>query len=155
MYNRPLEKIIASVLGIGLIGKGSGTIAAAAGVLIWYYFELATVPPHVVGIGLLLLCVLGIIVGNRVEEAWGVDSSRVVIDELAGMGIALWAIPEGWEYVIVAFLLFRVLDIAKPLGIARMEKLPKGWGVMADDILAGVYANLLLQVVAGYRYFVV
>ncbi len=149
--NTTLDKVLASVAGIGLIGKGSGTIAAAAGVFIWHYFKLASVPLLFTGVGLIVLCGIGVLVGNRVEEEWGVDSSRVVIDELAGVGIALWSLPADWSYLVLAFLLFRVFDIAKPLGVKRMEKLPKGWGVMADDILAGIYANLILQVAVVSR----
>ena len=75
------------------------------------------------------------------------DSYRVVIDEVAGMGITLFAIPDTWQYVGIGLVLFRFFDIAKPLFIRKMEKLRGGWGVMLDDVLAGVYANLLLQIV--------
>ena len=51
------------------------------------------------------------------------------------------------KYIITAFILFRFFDIAKPLFIRRLEKLPRGWGVMADDLLAGIYANLIMQVI--------
>ncbi len=143
-----LAKIIASVLGIGYLGKGSGTVAAALAVAAWYAFSIADLPLAIVGCGLIVLCAIGVVVSNKVEPMWGVDSSKVVIDEFAGMGITLFALPMEWGYVVSAFLVFRVLDIVKPLGIARMERLPKGWGVMGDDVLAGIYGNLVLQVVA-------
>jgi len=88
---------------------------------------------------------MGIISGDVVESVWGKDHGRVVIDEVAGMGIALLLIPLKWQYYIIAFILFRFFDIVKPLYIRRLEALPGGWGVMADDVLAGIYGNLVLQ----------
>jgi phosphatidylglycerophosphatase A len=70
----------------------------------------------------------------------------VVIDEIAGMCVSLLFIPVTVGYVAAAFILFRFFDIVKPLYIRRTEKLPKGWGVMLDDVVAGIYANILLQI---------
>ena len=93
------------------------------------------------------LFALGVWSANKVEAEWGEDSYRVVIDEVAGMCLTLCFVPVRWPYIAIGLLLFRFFDIAKPLGIRRMEHLSGGWGVMMDDMLAGVYANLLLQVV--------
>jgi phosphatidylglycerophosphatase A len=92
-----------------------------------------------------LIIVLGIWVSNKVEADWGKDSSKVVIDEVAGMCISLLFVPVTITNVITGFILFRFYDIVKPLFIRKTEALPSGWGVMADDILAGVYANIILQ----------
>ena len=84
---------------------------------------------------------------NRLEPYWGEDPSRVVVDEMVGVWIPLLAVPndDKWFwYVIAAFALFRIFDIAKPLGIRRMESLKGGVGVMMDDVLAGVYSFILL-----------
>jgi phosphatidylglycerophosphatase A len=95
----------------------------------------------------LVLFALGVWSANKVEPEWGEDSYRVVIDEVAGMCLTLCFVPVRWPYIAIGLLLFRFFDIAKPLGIRRMERLNSGWGVMMDDMLAGLYANLLLQIV--------
>ncbi|MEL6867415.1 MAG: phosphatidylglycerophosphatase A, partial [Bacteroidota bacterium] len=74
------------------------------------------------------------------------DPSKVVIDEMAGMWISLLWLPFSPLLLLLAFLLFRAFDIGKPFYIRQMEKLPSGWGIMMDDVLAGVYTNLLLQI---------
>jgi phosphatidylglycerophosphatase A len=94
-----------------------------------------------------VIMVLGVWSAGKVEAAWGKDSSKVVIDEVAGMCISLLAVPVRWQYILIGLVLFRAFDIAKPLFIRRLEKLNGGWGVMLDDVLAGIYANLLLQII--------
>lgn len=140
-------KLVASVLGIGYIGRGSGTIAAGLVVGLWIAFGWASLPIVGVAAGVIALCVVGVLASTHVEKEWGVDSARVVVDEVGGMAIALIGLPGGWPHALAAFALFRLLDITKPLGIAHMEKLPGGWGVMGDDVLAGIYTNIALQIV--------
>ncbi len=86
---------------------------------------------------------------RRIEKEWGTDPSRVVVDEMVGVWIALLAVPPAheWWAVVAAFVLFRLFDIFKPLGVRRMEALPHGWGVMMDDILAGIYSWVVLMLV--------
>jgi phosphatidylglycerophosphatase A len=73
------------------------------------------------------------------------DPGQVVIDEVAGMLITLFLNPAGWFSAAIGFLLFRVADIVKPFPARRFEQLPGGLGIMADDLMAGVYANLGLR----------
>ena len=76
------------------------------------------------------------------------DSGFIVIDEMAGLLVTLFLIPWSVESVVIGFFLFRLMDIAKPFPIRRLEtKLPGGWGVVGDDLLAGVYANVALRFV--------
>jgi phosphatidylglycerophosphatase A len=98
-----------------------------------------------------MLTAAGIWSANEVEPYWGKDSSRVVIDEAAGICISLLFVPVTPVHVLVALLLFRFFDIVKPLFIRRMEKRPGGWGVMLDDVLAGIYSNILLQILIYYN----
>jgi len=145
---KQLHKIIASTLGIGYIGKGGGTVAALFAVLCWYLFR-PSVPVQWLVTGLVL--VLGVWSGNVVEADWGKDDKKVVIDEVAGMCISLLLLPITPFYAMAALVLFRFFDIAKPLMIRRMERFPGGWGVMLDDVLAGIYANLLLQLLVYFQ----
>jgi phosphatidylglycerophosphatase A len=148
-------RLICTCLGIGYIPKGGGTVAAAVCCIVWYfawrggtgYFWL----PLLVTLALFFL---GVYCAGKVEAGWGKDSYRIVIDEVAGMGLTLLFVPVRWPYLLVGLLLFRVFDIAKPLYIRKMENLNGGWGVMMDDMLAGAYANLLLQLVIFVPSFV-
>lgn len=139
-----LHEILSSFFGIGYIKKGGGTVAAIATAFIW--FVAVAVPDSWIVIGVVLLVIIyGIWAGNEVEKKWGKDSSKVVIDEVAGMLVALIFIPVTTINVLIALLLFRFFDILKPLLIRRLEQMPGGWGVMGDDVLAGIYSNIILQ----------
>lgn len=141
-------KIIASIFGIGYIRKGGGTVAAAFAVLIWWLLFKKDGTQFALQVVLTSLVIgLGIWAGNVVEKDWGKDSYRVVIDEIAGMFVSVLFVPLEWKWLLIGFVLFRFFDIAKPLYIRRMEAFKGGWGVMLDDVLAGIYANIVLQVI--------
>lgn len=140
-----IQKTIATVFGIGYIQKGAGTIAAILYCLLWYFSPAVGLITTVTAI--LAVTVLGIWSGNHVEKQWGKDSNRVVIDEFAGMMITLINTPVQMKYLITGLFLFRFFDIAKPLGIRKLEMIKGGWGVMADDVLAGIYALIVLQII--------
>ncbi|MFD1467111.1 phosphatidylglycerophosphatase A [Hymenobacter caeli] len=139
-------KAIASVLGVGHL-KGGGTVAAAACCLGLYLARGRgpTTRPGPAGLLTAGLLALGTWAAQRVEPAWGKDSARVVIDEAAGMWVAMLCVPVTGPNLLAGLALFRFFDIAKPLGIRKMEDLPGGVGVMLDDVLAGVYSNALLR----------
>ncbi len=140
-------RIIASIFGIGYIRKGGGTVAAAFAVLVWWLLFHNSAKDFAMQVLLtVLVTVLGIWAGNKVEPEWGKDSYRVVIDEVAGMFISVLFVPVEWKWLLTGFVLFRFFDIAKPFFIRRMEALKGGWGVMLDDVLAGIYANVVLQI---------
>lgn len=148
-----LHKLIATFLGIGYVGKGGGTIAAAVLCIIWMILPAGGLTDHWQIFITAIVCIFGVWSGNVVDAIWGKDSSKVVIDEVAGMLITLLFIPVTWKYVLTGLLLFRFFDIAKPLFIRKMEKFPKGWGVMADDVVAGIYAHIILQIIVVYRLY--
>jgi phosphatidylglycerophosphatase A len=77
------------------------------------------------------------------------DPGPVVVDEVMGMLVTLFLVPVGWRGAAIGFLLFRVFDVLKPYPVNRLERLPGGLGVMADDAMAGVYANLTLRLAIG------
>ena len=118
--------------------------------LIWWGYSLLF--SHCISIPVLTFIVIvvftfaGVWSSSVVEKYWGEDPSRVVVDEMVGTWIALLAVPEGahWGYMLAAFVLFRFFDIVKPLGVRKMESLPSGFGIMADDILAGIYGFIVI-----------
>lgn len=134
--------------GFSPIAPGTAGAALACGVL-WGIQKLelfTTYSPFF--IGLIIICtVLGVVSTNYLEKSWGKDPSKVVMDEVIGMWITMLFVPFSGVNLLIGFILFRFFDIAKPLGIRKLEALPKGVGVMADDVLAGIYANIVLQIV--------
>lgn len=148
-----LHKLIATAFGIGYMGKGGGTIAAAMCCIIWLLIPAGDFTIYWQVLLTIGVTFSGVWSGNAVDEIWGKDSNKVVIDEVAGMMITLLFIPVHVKFVLAGFVLFRFFDISKPLFIKKMESLPKGWGVMADDLLAGLYANILLEIIVFYGIF--
>ena len=146
-------KIIASVLGIGFIGKGGGTVAALCYCIAWLLFPAGYSTTAWQVIITLFTIAVGILSSNAVHGAWGKDNSKVVIDEVAGMAITLLYIPQNLGYMTAGLVSFRFFDIVKPLGIKRLEQWPKGWGVMADDVLAGIYALIVIQLLVQLKLF--
>lgn len=138
--------LVASVLGIGYVGKGGGTIAAIMYCSIWFLLPVGFINSAWQVVTTILIIFLGTWSSNVADGIWGKDSSKVVIDEVAGMAVTLLYVPQNIWYVLISLVAFRFFDIVKPLGVRRAEDLPKGWGVMADDVLAGIYALAVIQV---------
>ena len=144
------HKITSTSFGIGYIGKGAGTAAAVATCVVWYYAHADGFNFMPAIAATILITALGIWSGNVVESIWRKDHNRVVIDEVAGMCISLLWVPVTPLNILLGLILFRFFDIVKPLFIRKLEDLPGGWGVMFDDVLAGVYANILLQLIVRF-----
>ncbi|MBN9383641.1 MAG: phosphatidylglycerophosphatase A [Chitinophagaceae bacterium] len=143
-----VHRLISTCLGIGYTPKGGGTVAAAVCCIAWYLAGAGGNESVFIEVSVTAaILILGIWSAGKVEAEWGKDSSKVVIDEVAGMCLTLLFIPVKWQYVFTGLVLFRFFDIVKPLYIRRMEKLNGGWGVMLDDVLAGVYSNIVLQLI--------
>jgi len=135
---------VATFLGIGKIPFAPGTWASLAAAPLFYplidspLIHLAT---------LVVVYFLGVYSTGEYAKAIGdVDPSSAVMDEVLGMGVAMLAIPHQWPFVIMAIVLFRLFDIWKPYPIHRVEKLPGGWGIMTDDLVAGLYALAWVQI---------
>lgn len=145
-----LPVLIGTGFGSGFSPFAPGTAGALLASIIWIalYYLVPFTTLWCITLGLVILFTLaGIWAANKLETCWGEDPSRVVVDEMVGVWIPLLAVPdnEQWYwYVIGAFALFRLFDIAKPLGIRKMESLKGGVGVMMDDVLAGIYSFVLL-----------
>lgn len=119
-----------------------GTLAAfPAAVLAWRFLPVwgqAAAAALVTGVGIWAAGVTAKALGVK-------DPGPVVIDEAAGLMVTLIAVPFSWTAACGAFLLFRVMDVLKPPPADRLERLPGGWGIVLDDLAAGVYANLALR----------
>ncbi|AEV97662.1 phosphatidylglycerophosphatase A [Niastella koreensis] len=139
---RRIASIIATAGGIGFLNKGGGTAAAVVFCLAWYFIPVGYVYQALL---LVVLLAVGTWSATKMESVWEHDSNRIVIDEVAGMMITLAFLPDNWLYIVTGCVLFRFFDIVKPLGIKRAESLPRGIGVMADDVVAGIYAQLILR----------
>lgn len=143
-----LPALIGTGFGSGFFPFAPGTAGTLVAALIWFGLSFWVSEGCLPGLTAALILVFagaGIWAAERLEECWGKDPSRVVVDEMVGVWITLLAVPSGhiW-YTLGAFALFRLFDIFKPLGIRRMESLPGGVGVMMDDILSGVYGFIVL-----------
>ena len=149
------HNIIATGFGSGYTPIAPGTAGALLATLIWFAYasfisDYAVVMTVTVSL-VVLFTVLGVWSSGIAERYWGEDPKRVVVDEMVGVWIALLAVPAdgGWLYGAAAFVLFRFFDIAKPLGIRKMERFPGGYGIMADDVLSGIYSMIVILV---YRW---
>lgn len=145
LLTRP-DYLIAYGLGSGLVPKAPGTAGSAIALLIF-------IPLSVLPIVFQLLVIaasfgLGVYVADRVSAELGSkDPSEIVWDEFVGMWIALLWLPEGWIWYPIAFVLFRIFDIAKPWPVSLVDdRLEGGMGIMLDDVIAALYALALLQV---------
>jgi phosphatidylglycerophosphatase A len=138
--------LLATGLGMGFSPIAPGTIGAVEGCITALFIkQYAAYPDLLLAFFSVLFFLLGVHCSNKLETDWGKDPSIIIIDEVVGMWIAMLMLPKGWIYIAAAFLLFRLFDIYKPLYIRKMEKLKGGWGIMMDDVLAGIYANGAIQ----------
>ena len=142
--SRPLLGLaVATVCGVGYAPVAPGTFGSAAGLLLWW---LLPASPVVQSVAIVALFIVGSWSGNVAERHFGrTDPGQVVIDEVMGMLITLFLNPVGWGGAMAAFFIFRVFDVIKPYPANRFERFHGGVGVMADDAMAAVYANLVLR----------
>ncbi len=143
-----LHVLIGTSLGAGFCPVAPGTAGAVVGVAVWAVLQ-GLLPAPALTATMVALCVVFTLLGawsaTHLEHYWGPDPSRVVMDETVGVWLPLIIVGPGlWWQAVAALVLFRFFDIVKPLGVRRMERLPAGIGVMADDILAGAYSLLLI-----------
>ena len=146
-----LTKWIATGLGSGYFPKAPGTFATLVAAILIYFLS----PNNQSHILLICFCLAaGVIASKKLEPLWGKDPKQIVIDEFVGFWIACLAINiQNISHLILAFILFRIFDIFKPFGIKKLEYLPNGFGVMMDDVLAGIYAAVILNFVIRFIQF--
>ncbi len=133
----------------GLAPVAPGTAGSfTAAILIFLPGHVGGIPEWSISVAALSLVVVffaGVWSATKAERIHGRDPGIVVIDEVAGMIVTLMAIPNSPVAVVFGFFIFRAMDILKPFPARRLEKAPGGWGIMLDDVMAGIYSNVLLR----------
>ncbi len=152
---RSISIFFATGFGSGFVPKAPGTAGAAVGLVMLMglnHLWPALFPPLAIADSLIYLLfilvftLIGVWSADNLAHEWGKDPSRVVIDEMVGIWITFILVPLTWSHLIMGFIFFRVFDIYKTAGVRRMEELRGGWGVMMDDVLAGVYACAMMHI---------
>ena len=137
-------KILSTCFGIGLFPVAPGTVTSVVAVIAYVFIPALHSTLLLLSLVLIAL-VVGRWTGRIMEEEYGNDPSIVTIDELAGQWLALAALPAGVVPVLLSLAFFRLFDIAKPGPVNSAQRLPGGFGIMADDLLAGFFANLSVR----------
>jgi phosphatidylglycerophosphatase A len=138
-----IHKQIATLSFVGYLPYAPGTFGSAAAALFVYLWNpsdtaLLVLTP--------VLLIIGIAASHSTEKVLGKDSGHIVIDEVCGYLVTIMFVPRTIPFLIGAFVLFRIFDIIKPPPVRQIEKaVPGGAGVMLDDVMAGIYANLCIQ----------
>lgn len=146
---------VATFFGAGRLRPAPGSWGSLAALGLWAaYAWLTPAGWHAAGAaaGALVALAAGIPAATRVERQTGhTDPGFVVIDEVCGQLITLIGAPLGWKSLLAGFILFRAFDIVKPPPVRSLERLPGGWGIMLDDVAAGLYALLVMRLLLHGR----
>jgi phosphatidylglycerophosphatase A len=141
-----LATAVATGLGSGYSPIAPGTAGSAVGLA--FFWLLAGRPPAQQAMAIAALFLIGVAASHHTARRVGrKDPGLVVVDEVVGMWTTLAFLPFVPLTAVAGFFLFRAMDIVKPYPARDLEALPGGWGIMADDLMAGIYGNLLLRVV--------
>ena len=136
-------RFVATFFYLGKLALAPGTWGSLGGLFLWLFLPLSFFI-HLAAI--ITLFILGIYSSNKtakyLEDS---DPPEVVIDEVVGMGISLFMLPHNFKLYLIAFILFRIFDIFKPLFISRIQNLSGGWGIMLDDVLSGIITFVIIN----------
>ena len=139
------EKFIGSGFFTGYSPIASGTVGSIAAVLIYLipgFEQLFIIIPSII-----IFLVYGIYLGNKFEVHYGKDPAQCTVDEVVGTWISLLALPKTFGIIVVAFLIWRILDIIKPPPVRSFEKLKGGLGIMIDDVVSGIYTLIIMHLI--------
>ena len=150
-----LSKLIVTALGTGYAPKAPGTAGSIFAGFLLYAFNYLLLKS--LGDGSLIILLNSVLIIftffiggyaiKKVHSVWEHDSGKIVIDEVIGVFITLVAAPLDWRYYVLGVVLFRVFDIWKPLYIRRFDNMQSDWSVMWDDVLAGIYSFIVLELI--------
>lgn len=146
-----LTRLFGSGLFSGYAPFASGTVGSAVGLAV-YWIPGFEQPEWIIPVSALALF-FGVIAAGRMEKALGHDPSQVTIDEVVGMWISLVLLPKSLVVSLLGFFVFRVLDVVKPPPARAFDRLRGGAGIMLDDVVAGIYTNLILRVLLAFVAF--
>ena len=144
--NRVAAEWIGTVFYIGKLPLAPGTWASIFAVLCWYFLFQSVNHFVLPAISIFLFLIGGIASDTIVKYSKEHDPSRIVIDEWVGQWVALSMMPINIRTGVVAFVAFRIFDIIKPGPVRKMVKKPGGWGIMADDVMAGIMAYFVVLI---------
>lgn len=143
-----LNKALGTVFYSGYAPLAPGTAGSAVVALLYYCLAAQLEAAGWVAV-LAIVFVVAVYTAGVLAREWGDDPGRVVIDEAAGFLVTVAFLPHSFWMAVGGFFIFRVLDILKPPPARQLEALPGGWGIVLDDVAAGVYGNLILRGVLG------
>ncbi|MDR1195538.1 MAG: phosphatidylglycerophosphatase A [Endomicrobium sp.] len=142
-----MRKIIlffSSVCGAGYIKYAPGTFGSLAGILLWAFFIPQDFAFQAVAVTLIFF--VSVFFSSLAERIYDKkDDQRIVIDEVAGVWLSAAFLPKTVLFLVLAFILFRIFDVRKPLFIKKLQKIKGGLGITVDDIAAGFFVNIILQ----------
>jgi phosphatidylglycerophosphatase A len=139
--------LLATGFGVGYSPVAPGTLGTLIAIPVYYF--LSAIPSPIYEITLIGFFFLSVWISENAEIFFGKkDDQRIVIDEMMGFLITMLWVPKATHFIVIGFFLFRLFDILKPFPIRRLERgLKGGFGVVLDDVIAGVYANIILHLV--------
>lgn len=142
-FSHRLVVAIATGAYVGYLPPAPGTLGSLLGLVLLWPLGPGTAQILVT----LCLIAVGIVVADRAAKVLGAeDPSAIIIDEIAGIAVATMLLPPRFPERVAAFILFRFFDVIKPFPARQAERLSGGLGIVADDLIAGLYANVLIQV---------
>ena len=146
-----LAKIISTFFYVGLIPVGPGTFGTLAAIPLFYALSFAPIYIYLaITVAVILISVWASTIAEEIFQK--TDPGQVVADEVSGFLVTMILVPPTISNIFLGFLLFRLFDIAKPYPVRKFEKLHGGWGIVIDDVAAGVYACITLHIF-GYWVF--
>ena len=135
-------RFLATFFYLGKLPVAPGSWGSLGALVLWFFLPISYLIHSII---IFILFVVGVYASKTVAVDLGDhDPSEVVIDEAVGMGISLFMLPHSLVLYLLAFFLFRFMDIFKPSFIYRIQNLPGGWGIMLDDVLAGIFTFALV-----------
>ena len=142
---------ISTLFRVGYFPKAPGTAGTFVAACVYWslpksWFDSFSTNLYFV-ISVIILSVVSVFFISKAETELGHDNGKIVIDEFWGYLLAVAFLPKTLTVLILSFVLFRIFDIFKPEPVNVLQKLPRGWGVMADDLMAGIYANFAVRLI--------
>ena len=148
-----LEKLLGSGFYTGYIRFASGTWGSLAALIIYIIpgFENPSLMIFIIS----LFILIGVPIASKFEVLYGKDPKECTIDEFVGMWITLLFLPKKIWWIVLAFIIWRAMDIIKPFPVRKLENIKGGWGVILDDIMAAIYSFILIQLIIYFFNMIV